>query len=222
MDERLIADARMLWDYHRLAMPTGPADAIVGLGSYDPAVAEWSAELWLRGFAPWLLFTGGAVQRGDLLKTPWSQPEAVVFRDIALRHGVPSERILVEPQATHTGENLSFSRALLHQRGIPTRRLLLVTKPNMERRVRATAAVLPGDTAYTVTSPPAVFEDYVFSRFDAGTIVNLMVGDLQRIALYPGQGLQAAEDIPEAVRAAYRSLIQAGYTRHLIQPEPGL
>ncbi len=219
MDDQVLADARILWDYHRLGLPAEPADVIVGLGSYDPAVAEWCAELYLQRFASWLLFTGGVVQRSDLLKTPWTRAEAEVFREIAVKHGVPADQILVEPRATNTGENIRFSLALLRERGISSSRVLLVTKPNMERRVRATAALHAQDAAFCVTSPPGTFEE-TLARFDPKMIVNLMVGDLQRIALYPAQGLQAAEAIPGPVQQAYERLVRVGCTKHMIYPQP--
>lgn len=37
---------------------TPQSDVIIGLGCHDTRVAERSVELFLEGFAPWLLFTG--------------------------------------------------------------------------------------------------------------------------------------------------------------------
>jgi hypothetical protein len=45
---------------------------------------------------------------------------------------------------------------------------------------------------------------------------HLMVGDFQRIALYPAMGFRAPEDIPDDVYAAFRRLVAAGFDRHLI------
>ena len=43
-----------------------------------------------------------------------------------------------------------------------------------------------------------------------------MVGDLQRIRLYPQKGYQIAQEIPGDVWAAYEELVRAGYDGHLI------
>jgi hypothetical protein len=43
-----------------------------------------------------------------------------------------------------------------------------------------------------------------------------MVGDLQRIRVYPARGYQIEQDIPTDVWAAYEELVRAGYDRHLI------
>jgi hypothetical protein len=51
----------------------------------------------------------------------------------------------------------------------------------------------------------------------ADDVVSIMVGDLQRIRLYPQKGFQIAQDIPDDVWRAYESLVAAGYDKHLIK-----
>ena len=47
-------------------------------------------------------------------------------------------------------------------------------------------------------------------------VVSIMVGDLQRIRLYPEKGFQIHQDIPDDVWGAYEELVSAGYDKHLI------
>lgn len=49
----------------------------------------------------------------------WTRPEAEVFLDVALRMGVPRGRILLETEATNTGENIRFSHRVLRDNHIP-------------------------------------------------------------------------------------------------------
>jgi hypothetical protein len=51
----------------------------------------------------------------------------------------------------------------------------------------------------------------------ADDVVSIMVGDLQRIRLYPQKGFQIAQHIPDDVWHAYESLVAAGYDKHLIE-----
>jgi hypothetical protein len=44
-----------------------------------------------------------------------------------------------------------------------------------------------------------------------------MVGDFQRIMVYPQMGFQTEQFIPAEVRKAYHQLIQAGFTKYLTQ-----
>jgi len=220
IDQTILRDAESLWDYHRLGMALEQADAIVGLGSYDPRVAEHASDLFLGDWGQWLLFTGGIVARNDLLKTPWDGAEADVFGAIATARGVPRQRLLLEDRATNTSENLRYSWEILARSEIGAQRLIIVTKPNMERRVRATArVVLPSHISFVVTSSPSTFEEECLSRFDPVVLINLLVGDLQRIEVYPTFGFQASERIPEHVRDACRRLIASGFTKHLIRDQ---
>jgi hypothetical protein len=43
-----------------------------------------------------------------------------------------------------------------------------------------------------------------------------MVGDLQRIKVYPEKGFQISQDIPDDVWKAYEELVRLGYTKHLV------
>jgi uncharacterized SAM-binding protein YcdF (DUF218 family) len=221
MTPEVIAAAKILWDYHRLDMPYGSADLILGLGSFDPVVAEHAADLFLEGRARLLMFTGGLVDRQDSLKPPWPAAEAQIFRDIALARGVPDEAILTERHSENTGENFRFSRALLRERAIAVETMIVVTKPYVERRARATARQELGSIGFAVTSAPSSFEEYCFERFEPARIINLMVGCLQRIAVYPALGFQASEAIPDQVWSAYDRLIAAGCTQHLLPETSG-
>jgi hypothetical protein len=46
-----------------------------------------------------------------------------------------------------------------------------------------------------------------------------MVGDLQRIKIYPARGFQIEQEIPEPVWQAFEVLVRAGYDKYLIQPQ---
>jgi len=219
MNDQILADAKRLWDYHRLGQPVGQADVILGLGSYDGAVAEHAADLLIGGLGRVIVFSGGITRRRDLLKSPWTRSEAEEFRDIAIRRGAPADRILLEPRSTNTGENFRFSAALLAESGVACSSMIVVSKPYMERRARATGRMYLGALAFTMTSQPCSFEDYCFKRYDPELIINLMVGDFQRIALYPAKGYQAPEEIPAEVNEAFGRLVAAGFNQHLIPAE---
>ncbi|HEX7895823.1 MAG TPA: YdcF family protein [Terriglobales bacterium] len=216
LEDAVLADARVLWDYHRLGLAYDQADVILGLGSYDLSVADFAAQLFLKGHGTWLLFSGGIVSRNDLLQTPWDRAEAFVFGERARELGVPITRMLLEADSKNTGENFRFSLAVMRERQIDCKTLLVVTKPNMERRARATAMVnVPPSIKVTVTSSPAGFDEYCLTVAPK-RLISLMVGDLQRIALYPTLGFQALEIVPPHVDASFRRLVAAGFTSHLL------
>ena len=217
MDNQVHTWAEKIWTYHQMNHQLSKADAILVLCSHDKLVAERGAELFLEGWSPLLIFSGGL---GAITKAMWSEPEADQFAEVALRMGVPAEKILIENRSTNTGENILFTKNLLAEAGLDPRTFILVQKPYMERRSYATFRKLWPEKDLVVTSPRATFDEYLDKysnrELSADDVISIMVGDLQRIKLYPERGFQIFQEIPQDVWAAYEELIKAGYSRHLI------
>ncbi len=129
---RLILDRSPLADWivsPLLSTDTqGRADAIVvpGAGLVGPCLPNLSAvrrvltaaDLWREGRAPYLVMTGGAP--GDL-------PCAVsdVMSALAVRMGVPADRVLTEATSRNTRENAYYAVPVLQS--LDARRVVLVT-----------------------------------------------------------------------------------------------
>ncbi len=208
IDGDAIAAARLLWDYHCIYHAPRAADAIIGLGSYDLRVAERCADLHAAGFAPLVLFTGGA---GNWTSGLYASSEAAAFRDRALECGVPSDAILIEEEATNIGENVRFSRALLPE----ARTVFLVTKPQTQRRCLATAERQWPSVDAIVTAPLHDFADQPTPHHPMAGLIGEMVGDTWRMVAYPKRGFQSEQPIPDGVREAFDLLVSRGFTRHL-------
>jgi uncharacterized SAM-binding protein YcdF (DUF218 family) len=218
MDPAVRPLVEKVWRYHQLNHPLVKSDVIVVLCSHDTIVAERGAQLFLDGWAPLLVFSGGL---GVITRHLWRDPEAERFARIAREMGVPADRILTETRSTNTGENVLFTRRLLADRGIDPESLILVQKPYMERRTFATfKQVWPGKRI-AVTSPQISLDDYLHrysnNALSPDDVISIMVGDLQRIREYPARGFQIAQEIPDDVWDAYEQLIRAGYDRHLMK-----
>jgi len=210
--KEVLVDAKKLWDYHHLNHTPQKSDCILVLGSHDLRVADRGAELYLQGWAPILIFSGGL---GNVTKGIWKDPEADRFARIALDKGVPAEAIFIENQSTNTGENILFTQRLLQEKGLHPQTFLLVQKPYMERRSYATFKKQWPDKDLIVTSPQISFEDYPTEEISMEKVINIMVGDLQRIRIYPDKGFQIPQDIPDDVWAAYERLVARGFNKHL-------
>jgi uncharacterized SAM-binding protein YcdF (DUF218 family) len=215
----VLAWARTLWDYHHLGHALQPADCIIVLGSHDTRVAERGAEVFLAGWAPLLVFSGNL---GALTREKWDRPEAEIFADVAVAQGVPRERILIENASTNTGENVDLTRRLLITRGLVPRMAIAVQKPYMERRTWATFQKRWPELEIVVTSPQVSFEDYPNGEIGRDEVIAIMVGDLQRILIYPEMGFQVAQEVPTEIMEAYRALIENGYTGRLIRDRMGV
>ena len=208
--------AGVLWGYHRLGQGLRHSELILVLGSHDISVAEYTSRLFLQEWAPRLMFSGGRAHFDDLLATSWSRPEAEVFRDVALGFGVPSECIVLETESTNTGETVLFSKEVLKDEFDSIDIVMVVHKPYMERRAFATGRKHWPGKELILTSSGVSFDEYTRQRFSAETVINIMVGDLQRIKVYGERGFQIEQDIPENVWLAYQELVALGFDKHLL------
>lgn len=131
-----------------------PAKAIVVLGAaqYDGkpspvlrARIDHAIQLWKRGLAPTLFFTGGR-GHGD------TTTEAAVARRYAIAHGVPSAAILMEQESRSTRESLRIVAGMMGPEG---REVILVSDPFHMLRLAILARRFGLDprTSPTRTSP---------------------------------------------------------------------
>ncbi|MFI6288527.1 YdcF family protein [Streptomyces sp. NPDC051018] len=205
--------ARLIWDYHQMGHELRPADVAIGLGSHDLGVAATTARLYHQGLAKIIVFTGGT---SPTTRNTFPRGEAVHYREHALTLGVPDHAIHTEPHATNTGQNITYSRELLAQNGIEPHTVMLVTKPYMQRRAYATTRhVWPGPEVICA-SEDLPWENYLAGIGDERLVVDMLVGDLQRVIEYPHLGYAIEQDVPNEIRNAYEALVDAGFTSRLI------
>ena len=108
-----------------------PADAVVVLGTSsklrdqpNPCMRSRvgkGVRLVENGLAPVLVVTGGFDPRDGLV-------EAESMAGLAAEMGLEPDQIVIESKATSTIENLTYSKALLDERGLGSR-MLIVTEP---------------------------------------------------------------------------------------------
>ncbi|MFJ6298699.1 YdcF family protein [Streptomyces griseoviridis] len=210
------ADARRIWSYHQMGHTLRPCSVAVGLGSHDLGVADTAVDLYKRGMAPLLVFTGAT---SPTTRDRMPRGEAVHYRERALELGVPSAAVLVEPRARNTGENIRFSRDVLEEAGVEVSSVLLISKPYEERRAYATARKLWPEVEIVSASTPMTLDEYVDSIGDARLVIDMLVGALQRLMVYPDQRFMISQPVPADVTEAYQRLRQAGFTSRLLATE---
>ena len=207
---------QVIWDYLCLRQQPTKADCIVGFGNFNTDIARRAAELYLQGYAPKVLFTGGLGRNTEGLLP---EPEAVRFAKVAMECGVPEADILIEDKSTNTKENIEFTRTLLEKEGIPTGHILGVHQPFMERRIKAAMGIYWPDLNFSVTSPQVTIPEYLEAAKKQGVSenasVSVIVGDFQRMDLYAKKGYQLPQHIPEEAWTAFRQLVEMGFDKQL-------
>lgn len=137
-----------------------PADAIIVLGAaaYDakpsPVFEErirHGLDLYQRGYAPLLIFTGGYGGAGARFS------ESQVARRYALRKQIPENAILIETVSRTTRQNLIEARLLMRERNL--QRVIIVSDPlHMARALRLSREL--GIDALASSTPSTRFRSF--------------------------------------------------------------
>ena len=218
MTDEIFTALKIVWDSLYDADELKKADVILAFGCADPMVAQRAAALYLEGYAPYIVFSGGLGKgtEGRLVRS-----EAEHYADIAFGLGVPREHMLLEKRSTNTGENLRFTYELL--KGYPIREALVVHQPNMGKRIRATLARQWPDsnTVFRIAPADRSLENYLERLGKCGLTEHEMVsnitGDFQRMDVYAKMGYQIPVEMPAEAWEAFEKMKAWGYTRYIIR-----
>ena len=209
-------NVQILWNFMHMGQQPERADVIVGFGCYDEDIPKRCAELFRRGFAPYVCFSGGL---GRNTSGIWSKSEAERFAAIAMAEGVPENRIILENKSTNSAENLLFTPKVLAEAGVKAEKIIAVHKPYMEKRLWAAMQVYWPGVRAVYTSPDVTVEEHIAHAEKIGMtrrgVIETIVGDVQRMELYAEKGYQARVEIPAEVRSAFDALVADGYTGQL-------
>ena len=218
MDPIVREHLTVLWNYMRLGMDVTPGDCIIGFGCINDDIALRCAQLYREGYAPKVLFSGG-LGRNTLGR--WNCSEAERFAAIAMEHGVPEQDILLENKSTNSAENILFSHKILEEAGLANGKLICVHKPFMERRLKAAMGVYWPEINAVYTSPQLGLEEYIQRTMAQGMtekgVIDVLVGDFQRMDVYAKKGFQLPQEIPAACWQAFDKLVELGYTGELVK-----
>lgn len=207
----------VLWNYMRLDRPVEPGDCIVGFGCYNEDIPVRCAELYHQGYAPKILFSGGL---GRNTADMWTGSEAERFAAIAMAAGVPECDIIIENKSTNSAENILFTREKFRELGMDVSRIIAVHKPFMERRVMAAMGVYWPEMDAVYTSPQVDLETYIRNSVACGMtekgVIDVIVGDFQRMDIYAKKGFQLPQEIPQEAWDAFQALVELGHTGELV------
>ena len=217
MDLQTRSHLSIIWDYMHLNMDLEPSDCIVGFGCYNDDIPLRCAQLYHQGYAPKVLFTGGLGRNtADL----WTESEAERFGRIARQAGVPEDALILENKSTNSAENILFTRDKLAEVGLTPTRLIGVHKPFMERRLYAAWQVYWPEMDILITSPQLTLEEYIRNSMAQGlsekTVIDVIVGDFQRMDVYAKRGYQIPQEIPASAWDAFHALVAMGHTSELV------
>jgi uncharacterized SAM-binding protein YcdF (DUF218 family) len=208
-------DAKALFDFNQLRHELRPCSVAIGLGSHDLGVADFTAELFDGGLFPLIVFTGATTRT---TQDRFPSGEAIHYRHRAIDLGVPPEAILVEGKATNTSENIHFTRRLLADYGIEPDSAILICRPYQQRRAYATCCQIWPKLNVFCASQDRAFDEYLMAIGDPHFLINMIVGDTERVLEYPRLGYAIEQDVPSDIQAALGRLIKRGYIQRSLTP----
>lgn len=120
-----------------LTSPCQEADAIVAISGGDTtARANEAIELYKRGWAPLVIFSGAAQDKSG-------PSNAEVMRTTALEAGIPPDAIIIESEGETTKQNAEKTKSIFDQYSLES--VILVTSAYHQRRAGLEFAKRSGD-----------------------------------------------------------------------------
>lgn len=140
MNDKIIAD---ITNFIFVEDEPQKVDAIFLPGGSHPEQPEFAAELYHKGYAKWLIPSGGVSVKRD--KWPGVRSKADIyngdyqsdcdfFTDVFIKNGVPSDVIVGEDKSGHTRDNAFLSRMVVYEKGIEIKTAIIVCKAFHARR----------------------------------------------------------------------------------------
>lgn len=155
------------------------ADIIFIPGGDQGAIAVRAAELYLEGYAPWILPSGRFSKPIGHCTIPGYETEWEFLRDILIGQGVPDAVVLEERQATYTYENAIYSRKVTDALGLKVERAILCPQACHARRALLYYEILYPDTEFVVC--PAVTRGISRDNwFLEDGKIDVVLGELER------------------------------------------
>ena len=130
-------------DYIFISDEPEKVDAIFLPGGSHPEQPEYAAELYRKGYAKWLIPSGGVSVKRDSWPGVRSkadiyngdyQSDCDFFTDVFIKNGVPSDVIVGEDKSGHTRDNAFLSRMVVYEKGIEIETAIIVCKAFHARR----------------------------------------------------------------------------------------
>ena len=214
-------ELKIIWDYMVLDEDFPKCDLIIGCGCQSLTIPITCANLYKQGYADKIIFAGGL---GKITKYHFKKAEAEMYKEIAIQEGVPEEKIWIENKSTNTGDNFRFSKKIIDEENWNIKNILIVHNKFSERRTLSAAKAIIKDKELYITSAKVSFDDFIQSLQNKEEkriikIVSSMVGDIQRMIIFPHFGWQIKQEVPQEVQNAYRKLKSMGFDEFVISKE---
>lgn len=215
-EKEIINALQEIWNYMRLNQSLEKCDLIMGCGCSNLEIPIKCAQLYKEGYAKKILFTGGL---GKITKNTFNKSEAEIYKDIAIKQGVDEKDILIETKSKNTVENFKFSFNILKKNNIKAHKILIVHGLLAQKRTLSCAKAILKDQDFLITSPDTSFEEFLEKlkgNKQAIDTISTIVGNIQRLIIYPQFGWQKETEVPKNIINIYYFLKELGFSKYIL------
>ncbi len=212
---------KTIFSYMSLNQEIKKCDVIIGCGCSNLDIPIVCSELYKKGFSNKIIFAGGY---GKITKDKFQKQEAVIYKEIAIKEGVKEADIYLEKESSNTTENFLFSKKVMENNHWNVQSILVVHNKAYERRILNTAKKVFPEKEIIITSKNLSFDEF-FKNLQGKNpterkiLVSVLVGNIQRMVLYPQFGIQVEEKVPKEVIESYQKLKKIGYDMDILSKE---
>lgn len=210
-NSNILQHAKAIFDFLYIQESPVKADAVIGFGHFDLKIPRRCAQLYLQGFVPKIIFTGG-VGAGS---ADFKYPEAIEFLNLLKIEfpEIPESAIITEPNSTNTGENLRFTEEVLQklnpeftfEKGI--RKALKVSNAYRQRRAFLTCKKIYPNTEFINTPADTTFEEELsIYKAKGQDLLRHLTGEMERMITYPAMDFIVPVEIPGEILQAYEEI----------------
>jgi len=166
------------------------AEVILILGSNDLDPPKLAAKLYQQ-IAPHnpsvKLIASGKGGHLTVPGTAFTVAEAEKYKEELLALGVPEENVLTEPTSTNSGQNITFSGALLEQMDLHPTKIIIIQTPALQLRANlAFERQWKGNWDYYLSLPPKTADIKTLSLHDADFLLAAALRELMTLISYSG------------------------------------
>lgn len=221
INKEIVQALEEIWNYMKIDMKIEKSDLIIGCGCLNLEIPVKCADLLKENYAQNILFSGGL---GKLTTDKFQKTEAEIFKDIAIEKGIEPRKIYLEKESTNTGDNFSFSLKIIEKYKIKSDKIIIVHNNLSQRRTLSAAKARIKNKEISITSPNKTFSQFI-EKLNNSTeeeqyrIISVIVGDIQRLIIFPQLGWQTENEVPEIIIADYYKLKKLGYNKYIFDKE---
>jgi uncharacterized SAM-binding protein YcdF (DUF218 family) len=174
MDTKTKKAIKIVYDYLAVKDKPQKADAIFLATSFSLDPPKKAAELCQKGYSNKIVMVGIEGTFSDL---SWKEGQLETYKNELFKYGVPKSAVIAEPTAPNSLEEAQKSIPLMRKHGINPRKVIIVDRPEHQRREWATFAKAWPEI--TFINCPAD-EPLKYTQ----RILDLCVAELERLKIY--------------------------------------